>query len=117
MNLQIEITNQNEIERFICTLFLGLIEANEKELISTVELYLFVDFPDLVDNLENKGIHQEVLRFVHLMSELKTVEYLNSNKVANSRNSLKNEILTYLSSLPNNLPDSDNIYTGYIKYK
>jgi len=98
LNLNISISDKNEIERLILILNIGLMNAINEGVLSIEEAENLLYSPYSVGKLENIGIDDKVLNLVKLGCELEDVESLIPDKLKESIEHIRTEAIMLLST-------------------
>jgi len=97
--LHIEVSKKEEIERFICIVCLGIVEAIQCNILSAHEITYFFAAPYSAHILEKKYVDKEILIIINLLCELEDVERLIPDKFNISLDDTKERILKFMSSI------------------
>lgn len=96
LKLKISIEKNEEIEKFILIVNLGILIALSKELINIEDAENFLYSPFSVNKLRDLGIKEEVIKLVELGCELEDVKRLIPNKLNKSINDIYNKSMELL---------------------
>ena len=100
MELKVSLHTQEEIERFILIVNLGLTAALKMDMISINEAERHLYTPYSFTILEELGINEDVVMLVKLGCELEDVESILPDKLDNSINTIHNSALDLLRTIP-----------------
>lgn len=100
MNLQIELEHPDEIQKFLCILNVGMLDALLNEALTLEDAYAYLYRPYVAQLLEQNNANKEIVEMFEECCMLEDIRDIVPEKLQDTLKLKKRETLNLLKSLP-----------------